>query len=113
VGIHYKGIHPGLTGTKIRPHINLFPEELDNETIEPEILRCVQKLRETWNEKCEFLEELNAKFLKARSDDPTNNRFQVSADTLKLKRAKVGKSDMCHDWRMPELPLYITAGNGE
>jgi hypothetical protein len=52
-----KGRHPALT--KIRLHENSLIRELELDAVEAENFCYVQKLHETWNGKCELLEELN------------------------------------------------------
>jgi hypothetical protein len=65
-----------------------------------------------WNGKRELLEESNSQVFEARSCDPTNNRFQISANASEPEQAKVRKC-VCRDWRMCELPLHITVRNRE
>jgi hypothetical protein len=40
------------------------------------------------------------------------HRFQVSANASEPEKVKVGKCDVCHDWRVYELPLHIAVGTG-
>src|SRR5580658_2041814 len=75
-----KGIRPGLT--ERHPHNNFLVLKHDHRIVEPEVLRCVHKLLETWNVKRELLEKLNYQHFEARGRDPTNNCFQVSANAL-------------------------------
>jgi hypothetical protein len=106
-----RDIRVGLT--EKHQHINLLVLEYGHGIVEPEVLCCVHKLRETWNGKHELLEQSNLQPFEARGRDPTYNRFQVSADASEPEEAKVRMCDVCCDWRMCELPLHITIGNGE
>jgi hypothetical protein len=90
VGIYGKDIRLGLL-TGINLHKNLRPEEFELGTIEPEVLYCVYKLRETWDGKRELLVEDNVEPLEARSGDPTSNHFHVSGNTSEQKPSKVRK----------------------
>ncbi len=101
--IYENGSLPALM--KIRRHVNSLIKELELDTVEPETLCCVQKLHETWNEKCGLHEEMNSQGFKARGGDPTNNCFQVSANAVELEPAEVRKCNGCRDWRVRELPL--------
>jgi hypothetical protein len=80
-----KGIRVGLT--EKHQHINFL--EHDHGIVEPEVLCYVHKLREKWNGKRELLEESNLQVSEARGRDPTNNRFQVSANASEPEQAKV------------------------
>jgi hypothetical protein len=91
--------------------INFVGREHNLGSVEPTIFYCIDKMQETWNRKCEFVEELKLEPLEARGGDPTNNLFQVSAITYKHKQAKVRKCDGCHDWCMREFPPHIMSGN--
>src|SRR6266849_9155176 len=104
-----EGIRFGLTAK--HQHINKLALEHDLGFVEPEVLYCVHKLRETWKGKRELLEELNLQNFEARGRDPTNNRFQVSTNASEEEQAKARKCNVCRDWRMCELPLHITVGN--
>lgn len=44
---------------------------------------------ETWDGECELIEEDNIKLYEASGDDPTHDRFQVSARTFEPNVAKV------------------------
>ena len=66
-------------------------------------LCCAHKLHETWDGICELLEESNLQPFEARGGDPTNYRFQVSADALEPIEAKVRKCIGCRDWHVREL----------
>jgi hypothetical protein len=98
-------------------HIDIPLGEHEFGTVEPEVLRCVHKLPETWDRKRELLfVKINLKLLEARSGDPTNKCFQVSESTSERETMEFRKCDRCPDWSMPEfteLPLYIVVGNGE
>jgi hypothetical protein len=111
INCYNKGIRVGLT--KGYRHINLLVLEHDLGIVEPEVLGCVHKLWETWNGKRELLEELNSQVFEARGRDPTNNRFQVSANALEPEQAKIRKCNVCRDWGMCELSLRITVGKRE
>ena len=101
--------HLGLPrGIDLR--MNLLTIEPEFCGVEPEVLCCVHKLHETWDRKCELVEEDNLELLEARSGDPTNKCFQVGANTTEPEKAKAGE---CYDWRMRELPLYLTVGDRE
>src|SRR6266403_2371497 len=93
-------------------HINPFPVKLEPGTVEPDVLRCVQKLQDTWNGKCELVEKVKLELFEARGSDPTNNCLQVSAITMECDPAKVRKCDMCHVWHMYGSPqaLHVTIG---
>jgi len=93
--------------------MNPFSLKLEPGTVEPEVLRCVQKLQETWNGKCELLEKIKLEVFEARGSDPTGNYLQVSADTFECEPAKVRKCDMRHVWHMYRLPLHIMVGEGK
>ena len=75
-----KGIRAGLA--ERHQHMDLIVQEYNHGIVEPKVLCCVHKLHETWNGKRELLEELNIQGFgfEVRGRDPTNNRFQVSAD---------------------------------
>jgi hypothetical protein len=62
---------------RIYLHMNHVHRELEFGTAEPDVLCCVYKLQETWNGKCELLEEPNVKLLEARDGDPTNDCFYL------------------------------------
>ena len=100
-----KGVHIGFT--EKYPHFNFLSLEPDLVIVEPEVLCCVHKLRETRNGKCELLEESNAQDFEARGRNPANNRFQVSANASEPEQAKLRKCDVCRDWCMYELPLHM------
>jgi hypothetical protein len=104
-----KGIHLGLTPGE-DSHTNVLVIEIEYGTVEPEVLCCVHKLQETWDRKCELVEEVDIKPLEARGGDPTNECLQVSDNTTELEMAKVRESD---DWRTRELSFYIAVGNRE
>ena len=87
--------------------------EQDQGIIKFEALRCVHKLREMWNGKCELLEVVNLQPFEVRGRDPTNNHFQVSANALEAEETKVRKYNVRHDWGMCEMPLQIMFGNRE
>src|SRR6266403_195364 len=107
-----KHIRLGLV--KIHRDINFLASETDHGTVGTRVLCCVHKLHETWNRKCELLEEVKLQPFETRDDnDPTNNRFQISANAFKPKVAKVRKCNGCRDRRMRKLPLHITIGNRE
>src|ERR1700679_1525571 len=75
-------------GTRVsltEKHPYMLVRELDLGIVEPEALCCAHKLRETWNGKRELLEELNLQLFEARGSNPTNNRFQVSANASEPK----------------------------
>ena len=93
-----KGKRVGLT--ERHQQTNELALEPDYGIVEPEVLRRVHKLRETLNGKRELPEELNSQVFEARGRDPTNNRFQKSANALELEQAKIGKCNVCRDWRM-------------
>ena len=78
--------------------MNLLVLEPDHGIIESEVLRCAHKLRETWNGKRELLEESNHQAFQARGRDPTNNRFQVSANASEPEQVKTRKCNECRDW---------------
>src|SRR6267154_774737 len=101
----------GLMGK--HPHYNFLVVEPDHGIVEPEVLRCVDKLRETWNGKRELLEEYNLQSFDTRGRDPTNQRFQVSANASEPEEAEVRKCNVCRDWRVCEWPLQITVRNRE
>ena len=105
-----KGIH--LVPT-IDQRINSLQGEHKSGTVKPEVLCCVHKLQEASDGKRELVEEANIKLLEARGGDPMNKCFQVTANTLEPEMVKVRECDGCHNWRMHQLPLYITVGNGE
>src|SRR5882757_5282989 len=109
--IYEKGMHLGSTG--IHPHNDSLRVKPEFGTVKPEALCCVHKLQETWDGKRELVEEVNFKLLEARCGDPTNKCLQVSANTSEPEPAKVREYNGCHDRRMRELPLHITAGNRE
>jgi hypothetical protein len=109
--IYVKGMHLGPTGIHI--HKDSLRVELEFGTVEPEVLCCVHKLQETWDGKRELVEEPNFKLLEARCGDLTNKSLQVSVNTSEPEPVKVREYDGCHDRRMCELPLHITAGNRE
>jgi hypothetical protein len=96
---------------EIHPGKKLAVREHKFGSVEPEILYCIDKMQETWDGKCEFVEEPNFEPLETKGSDPTNNLFQVSAITSKPKQAKVKKCDGCRDWCMYELPPHIMTGN--
>ena len=91
-------------------HINFSHEKLEFCTLKSEVLCCVDKLQETWDEKRKLVEEVNSETLVAR---PMNKCFQVSANTSESLTVKVRKWDGRHDRRMDELPLYVAIGNRE
>jgi len=99
--------------TERHQYMDFLALELDHGIVEPEVLCCVHKLRETWNGKRELLEEQNLQVFEARGRDPTNNRFQVSANAFEPEEAKVRKGNVYRDWRMCELPPHKTVGNRE
>jgi len=107
-----KGIYVGLL-TGIDHHVNMFLRKFELYIVELEVLRCVHDVQETWDGKRELLEELNGKTLEARSGDPTNNSFNVSANTFERKPAKVRKCDVHRDWRIDQLPFRTIVGNRE
>jgi hypothetical protein len=110
VDIYDEGLfHLGLP-REIDLHMNSIVIEQEYCAVEPEILCCVHKLCETWDRKCELVEEVNEKILKARSGDPMNKCFQVCANTTEPEKAKVGE---CYDRRRHELSLYLTVGDRE
>src|SRR6267154_4470874 len=106
-----KGILVGLTGKHL--HIKFCVLEPDRGIVEPEVLCCVDKLRETWNGKRELLEKQNLQPFETRGRDPTNKCLRVSANASEPEEAKVSKCNVCRDWRMCGLPLHITVRNGE
>jgi hypothetical protein len=57
-------------------HMNSLVPEDDQGIVEHEVLRCVHKLREGWNEKRELFEESKVQAFEAGGRDPTNDRFQ-------------------------------------
>src|ERR1700679_1771493 len=69
VNPYKKRTHAGLTGR--RQHISFLVLEHDLGCVEPEVLRCVHKLREMWNGKCELLEVSDSQVFEARGHDPT------------------------------------------
>jgi hypothetical protein len=99
-----KGIYPGLL-MGIEVHFYNLLEEPEICSVEPEVLGCVHKLQETWDGKCELVVESHLEVPKARSTDPTNKCFQVSADTLEPQTVKARKFDGCHNWNMRVMPL--------
>src|SRR6267154_4494534 len=119
--VKVRGINPyrkGIRGVGVdlrekHPHYNLLVVEPDHGIVEPEVLCCVDKLRQTWNGKRELLEEYNLQKFETRGRDPTNQRFQVSANASEPEQAEVGKCNVCRDWRMCGLPLHITVRNRE
>src|SRR6267154_2714722 len=98
----------GVTFGEKHPHYNFLVVEPDHGIVEPEVLCCVDKLRQTWNGKPELLEEYNLQKFETRGRDPTNQRFQVSANASEPEQAEVRKCNVCRDWRMCEWPLHIT-----
>jgi hypothetical protein len=104
-------MHLGPTG--IYRHKDSLRVKIEFGLVKPEVLCCVHNLQETWGGKCELAEEVNFKLLEARGGDPMNKCFQVSANTKEREPVKVREYDGCHDWRMRELPLYITARNSK
>src|SRR6266403_1590649 len=98
---------------EIQYYFNSLVNEIEPGNVESQVLCCVHKLHEMWNRKRELLEEVELQLFETRGGDPTNNRFQISANALELKQAKVRKCNGCRDWRMRELPLHIAIGNRE
>jgi len=66
-----KRIRVGLSEKHL--HVNVLVFEYDHDIVEPEVLCCVDKLREAWNGKRELLEELDSQVFEARGRDPTNH----------------------------------------
>ena len=99
--------------TDTHPHLNLLVPEPDLGTVEPKVPCCFHKLHEKWKGKRGLLEEYNIQVFEARGRDPTNNRFQVSADASEPEEAKVRECNVCRDWRMCELRLRIMVWNRE
>jgi hypothetical protein len=83
-------VHLGLP-KGIDPHMNSIVIEHEYCAVEPEVLCCVHKLRETWDRKRELVEEVNVELLEVRSGDPMNECFQVGANTTEYEKAKVGE----------------------
>lgn len=110
VDIYRKSIHLGLL-TGVHIHDNVVVKELELATAEPEVLCCVHKLQEKWDGIGKVLEEQNFELLEARGGHPTNKRFQVGSNTSEKTLVEVRKCDLCRDWSMHELPLYVTVGN--
>src|SRR6267154_1241881 len=109
----YNKVTCGVGLREKHPHYNLLVVEPDHGIVEAEVLCCVDKLRETWNGKPELLEEYNLQKFETRGRDPTNQRFQVSANASEPEEAEVRKRNVCRDWRMCGLPLHIPVRNGE
>jgi hypothetical protein len=87
------------------------PGKLEFGAVELEVLCRVHKLPETWDGKRVLVKETDFKLPEARSDDPMNKSFQISANASKPEPVKVRERDGCRDWRMREF--YITVGNRE
>jgi hypothetical protein len=100
----------GLT-TEIDPPINGLFGESECGTVEPEVFCCVNKLLETWDGKCELVEEFKMKLLEARCGNPMDKCIQISANTTEPEMVKIRKCDERDDRRMRELPLCATVGN--
>jgi hypothetical protein len=113
INYYSKGIRYVVGAKEKRLHPNLIVFESDDGIVGPKVFRCIHELRETWNGKRELLEKPNLQVFEARGRDPTNNRFQVSANASEREQAKVRKCNVCRDWRACELPLHITVGNRE
>src|SRR6266849_1661971 len=113
--VEVPAINPYTKGKRARPYQNCNSLGLEHnlDIVEPEVLCCVHKLWETWNGERELLEESNMQVFEARGRDPTNNRFQISANASEPEEAKVRKCNVCRDWGTCELPLHITVGNRE
>jgi len=69
-----KSIHLGVL-MRIHVRKNLLVIELEFGTMKPEVLRCVHKLQETWDEIRDLVEELKFKLLEVREGDPMNKCF--------------------------------------
>jgi hypothetical protein len=105
-----KSIHLGLL-MRIHLHSNVLVVKLELGTLEREALDCVHKLQETRDGIRELVEKPDVKLLEARGGDPMDKCFQVRSNTSELEMMKVRKCDGCRDWRMGELPFYVTIGD--
>jgi hypothetical protein len=95
---------------RINHHRDFPPIELEFDTLKLEVPCCLHKLHKTWDEKRALVGEVDFKLLRTRGD-PMKKCIQVGASmTVKREMVKVGKCDRSPNWRMHELPLFITVG---
>src|SRR6266403_255910 len=102
-----------LSSTGIHLHVYFLTRKLGRSAAQPKAFCSAHKLFEMWDRKRELIEEQDLKLLKARGRHSMNNSFQVSADALEPKPAKVRKCEACHDWRTRQLPFHIEVANRE
>src|SRR6267154_3283010 len=75
VDIYGKGIHRYIGFRGIDLHVNSLAEKVELGTVEPAIFCSPHELQELWNGKRVLLWVANLDILKARSGNPTKNRF--------------------------------------
>jgi len=94
----------------IHLHMYFVSGEIESSTAKPEVFDSAHKLQEMWNGKRELVEKRDLELLEVRGGGPMNNRFQVSANALKHKPAKVSKCEVCGRHTRP-LPLHVKVAN--